>query len=300
MKTYLDCIPCFFRQALEQGRLFTENKFIHKEIMDDVASLVPGFSLELTPPEMARKMQKLFGKRFAELDLYKRVKDQSNRRAMKLYARLKEKIAQSKDRLLTAIEFAIAGNVIDYAAKNTLDIESEIQKLFKDNFTAGRKSVFDYKGFKKVLKSAKTVLYLADNAGEIVFDRVFIEEFCDHRKVIFAVRDKPAINDALKEDAVFCGIDKTAQVISSGVDAPGTILKYCSDEFLKIFRRADIVISKGQGNFEALSQEKRSIFFLFMVKCPVIAKETGCKMGDIVLLHNLNKNGAIRNKKISG
>ncbi len=283
MKTYLDCIPCFFRQALEQGRLFTKNELIHKEIMNDVATLVPGFSLGLTPPEMARKMHKIFGKRFGEQDLYKTVKDQSNRRAMELYPKLKEKVAQSKDRLLTAIEFAIAGNVIDYAAKNTLDIEEEIQKLLKDNYTAGRKGVFEYEGFKRDLKSAKTVLYLADNAGEIVFDRIFIEEFCDHRKVIFAVRDKPAINDALREDAVFCGIDKIAQVISSGVDAPGTILKYCSDEFLKIFRQVDIVISKGQGNFESLSQEKRSIFFLFMVKCPVIAKETGCKMRDVVL-----------------
>ena len=300
MKTYLDCIPCFFRQALEQGRLFTENELIHKEIMNDVATLVPGFSLGLTPPEMARKMHKLFEKRFGEQDLYKTVKDESNRRAMELYPELKEKIEQSKDRLLTAIELAIAGNVIDYAAKNTLDIEEEIQKLLKDNFTAGRKGVFDYEGFKKDLESAKTVLYLADNAGEIVFDRIFIEEFCDHRKVIFAVRDKPAINDALREDAVFCGIDKIAQVISSGVDAPGTILKYCSNEFLKIFRQADMVISKGQGNFESLSQEKRGIFFLFMVKCPVIAKETGCKMRDVVLFHNLNKNGTIGNKKISG
>lgn len=133
------------------------------------------------------------------------------------------------------------------------------------------------------MREAKTVLYLADNAGEIVFDRVFIEEFCDNRKVIFAVRDKPAINDALMEDAIFCGIDKVAQVVSSGIDAPGTILKYCLDEFLKIFRQADLIISKGQGNFESLSQEKKPIFFLFMVKCPVIAKEIGCKMEDMVL-----------------
>ena len=289
MKTYLDCIPCFFRQALEQGRLFTENELIHKEIMNDVATLVPGFSLGLTPPEMARKMHKLFEKRFGEQDLYKTVKDESNRRAMELYPELKEKIEQSKDRLLTAIELAIAGNVIDYAAKNTLDIEEEIQKLLKDNFTAGRKGVFDYEGFKKDLESAKTVLYLADNAGEIVFDRIFIEEFCDYREVIFAVRDKPAINDVLMEDAIFCGIDKIAQVISSGVDAPGTILKYCSEEFLKIFRQADLIISKGQGNYEALSEAERKIYFLFKVKCPVIARHSGTALKDIVLLGNLRK-----------
>jgi len=283
MNAYLECIPCFFRQALEQARLFTGNEIVHKEIMNEVAALVPRFSLGLTPPEIAREMHKLFEKRFEGKDVYKTIKYQSNRRAMELYPKLKEKIAQSEDRLLTAVEFAIAGNVIDYAAKNTLNIEEEIQKLLKGDFAAGRKGVFEYESFRKDLGEAKTVLYLADNAGEIIFDRVFIEEFCDNRKVIFAVRDKPVINDALMEDAIFCGIDKIAQVISSGVDAPGTILKYCSGEFLNIFRQADLIISKGQGNFESLSQEKRHIFFLFMVKCPVIAKETGCKMGDIVL-----------------
>ena len=300
MRTYLDCIPCFLRLTLEQARLLTGDEAVHRELMNEAVRLVPDFSLGLTPPRMVKAMQEVIRRRFPGCDPYKKAKDQSNRRALELYPMLKEKLARSADRLLTAVEFAIAGNVIDYAAKNTLDIGEEIQKLLKDNFTAGRKGVFEYEGFRKSLKSAKTVLYLADNAGEIVFDRIFIEEFCDQRKVIFAVRGKPVINDALKEDAVFCGIDKIAQVISSGVDAPGTILKYCSDEFLKIFRRADIVISKGQGNFESLSQEKRGIFFLFMVKCPVIAKETGCKMRDVVLLCNLNKNGTIGNKKISG
>jgi len=289
MKTYLECIPCFFRQALEQARLFTKNELVHKEIMNEVATLVPRFSSGLTPPEIGREMHKLFGKRFGGQDVYKTVKDQSNRRAMELYPKLKEKVAQSEDRLLTAAELAIAGNVIDYAAKNTLNIEEEIQKLLEGNFTAGRKGVFEYENFRKDLGEAKTVLYLADNAGEIVFDRVFIEEFCDNSKVIFAVRDKPAINDALMEDAIFCGIDKIAQVISSGVDAPGTILKYCSDEFLNIFRQADLIISKGQGNYEALSEAEGKIYFLFKVKCPVIARHSGAALEDIVLFYNLKQ-----------
>ncbi len=287
MKSYLDCIPCFFRQALKQGRLFTGDELVHKEIMNEVAILVPRFSLGLTPPEMAREMHKLFRKRFGDQDLYKTIKDQSNRRAIELYPKLKEKVAQSKDRLLTAVELAIAGNVIDYGAKSTLNIEEEIQKLLEANFTSGRKGVFEYDDFKKDLGAAKTVLYLADNAGEIVFDRIFIEEFCDNRKVIFAVRDKPAINDAFMEDAVFCGIDKVVQVISSGVDAPGTILKYCSDDFLKIFEQADLIISKGQGNYEALSEAEGKIYFLFKVKCPVIARHSGAALGDIVLFYNL-------------
>jgi uncharacterized protein with ATP-grasp and redox domains len=232
---------------------------------------------------MARKMHQVFEKRFGGQDFYKGIKDKSNRRAMELYPKLKEKVARSNDPLLTAVELAIAGNIIDYAAKNTINIEEEIERLFQDDFTPGKRGVFEYEDFRNDLEAAKTVLFLADNAGEIVFDRVLIEEICGNRKIIFAVRDKPTINDALMEDAIFCGIDKVAQVISSGVDAPGTILKYCSDEFLKIFNQADLIISKGQGNYEALSDCGKEIYFLLKVKCPVIARHTGAMVGDIFL-----------------
>jgi len=133
-------------------------------------------------------------------------------------------------------------------------------------------------------------LYLADNAGEVVFDRVLVEEIKKEYpdKIIhYVVKSKPIINDALIEDAKACGMDKAARVISNGTDAPGTIFTLCSKEFKRIYRGADMIISKGQGNFESLSGGKRPIFFLFMVKCPVVARETGCKMGDIILFCNL-------------
>ncbi|TRZ83847.1 DUF89 family protein, partial [bacterium] len=98
---------------------------------------------------------------------------------------------------------------------------------------------------------------------------------------------KPIINDALIEDARVAGIQKYAKIISSGVDTPGTVLSLCSSEFLKMYRRAEMIISKGQGNFEALSNSKRPIFFLFMAKCPVVAQDMRCKVGDIILLHKL-------------
>ncbi len=283
MRTYLDCIPCFLRLTLEQGRLLTGDEIVHRELMNEAVKLVPGFSLGLTPPRMVKEMQEIIKRRFPDSDPYKKVKDQSNRRAMELYPMLKEKVARSKDRLLTAVELAIAGNVIDYAAKNNLNVEHEIQTILAGSFTAEQKSVFEYDLFREELAEAKTILYLADNAGEIVFDRVLIEEICDVRKVIIAVRDKPILNDAVMEDAVFCGVDKIVHVISSGVDSPGAVLEYCSDEFLKIFKAADMVISKGQGNYEALSEASRKVYFLFKVKCPVIASHSGARMGDIVL-----------------
>ncbi|NCA96495.1 MAG: DUF89 family protein [Methanomicrobia archaeon] len=286
MRTYVECIPCFFKLALEQSRLFTANELVHKQVMDAVAQLVPHLSLGLTPPEMAREMHKVFKEKFGWPDIYKKIKEDSNRRALDLYPQLKDVIARSNDRFLTAVELAIAGNVIDYAAKNNLNIEEEIHKLLSGDLAIGPKNVFEYDVFKKDLEAAQTILYLADNAGEIVFDRVFIEEFYERKNVIVAVRDTPILNDATMEDAIFCGVDKVARVISSGVDAPGTVLKYCSEEFLKIFKSADLIISKGQGNYEALSEERGPIYFLFKVKCPVIARHCEATLGDIVLKRN--------------
>lgn len=283
MRTYLDCIPCFLRLTLEQGRLLTGDEIVHRELMNEAVKLVPGFSLGLTPPRMVKEMQEIIRRRFPDSDPYKSAKDKSNRRAMELYPLLKDKVARSGDRVLAAVELAIAGNVIDYAAKNNLDIEHEIQSILTGSFTAEQKGVFEYDVFKRDLAEAKTILFVADNAGEIVFDRVLIEEIGADRNVIFAVRDKPILNDAIMEDVVFCGLDKISRVVSSGVDSPGAVLEYCSDEFLKVFKEADMVISKGQGNYEALTEAPRKIFFLFKVKCPVIARHSGAKLGDIVL-----------------
>jgi hypothetical protein len=129
-------------------------------------------------------------------------------------------------------------------------------------------------------------MYLADNAGEVVFDRLLIEELVKElgKQVNYVVRDKPVINDALIEDALFFGINRTAKVISSGSDAPGTLLKYCSPEFIRLYQKAELIISKGQGNYEALSGEDRPIFFLFKAKCPVIAEDVGCNVGDMILV----------------
>ena len=129
-------------------------------------------------------------------------------------------------------------------------------------------------------------MYLADNTGETVFDRILIEEIKrldSKKKIFYAVRGRPIINDALAVDARFCGLDRLAEIVDSGIAAPGTILSLCSRKFRRLFHRVDLVISKGQGNFEALSEEKGPIFFLFMAKCPVAARHLGCQLRDIVL-----------------
>ncbi|MBD3263516.1 MAG: DUF89 family protein, partial [Candidatus Omnitrophica bacterium] len=194
-----------------------------------------------------------------------------------------------------SVELAIAGNIIDYGVKNSLNVEEELDKIICYEQTAIEKEgkkVFDYQDFRRCLKRAKTILYLGDNAGEVVFDRVLIEEIKkqDRRKeIFFAVRGAPIINDVLEEDAYFAGIDAGAVIINNGCAAPGTILNLCSNDFLKIYRKADMVISKGQGNFETLSRAKRGVFFLFKAKCPVVAKDIGCEVGDVCLFYSLSR-----------
>ena len=289
MKTYLDCIPCFFKQALEAARIAGAGKKVQKRILNELARILPEFPLTSSPPEMGRIIYGLVKRITQKDDPYLKIKEKSNKLALNIYGKLKKKIGRCPDRLLMAVKLAVGGNIIDYGVKNSLNVDVELAKILDEEnkvIKEENKIMFNYTAFKNTLRRAKTILYLADNAGETVFDRILIEEIKKidrDKRIIYAVKEKPVINDALFEDACVCGINKLAEVISSGSDAPGTILSLCSKEFLKIYKKADMVISKGQGNFESLSGAKRQIFFLFIAKCPVIAKDIGCKLGEVIL-----------------
>jgi len=292
MKTYLDCIPCFFKQALAAARIAGAGTKTQKKILDELAKILPEISLTSSPPEIGRVIYSLVSKITGKNDPYLREKKRSNELALGIYDKLTQKLVSADDKLLFAIELAIAGNIIDYGVKNSLNVDAELIKILnkeEEVIKKETKTIFDYTRFKSDLRRAKNILYLADNAGEVVFDRILIEQIRsmdNGKEIVYAVKEKPVINDALKRDAVDCGIGRIAKIVSSGSDAPGTVLSLCSKEFLAIYRRADMVISKGQGNFEALSSAKRSVFFLFMAKCSVIAKDVGCKVGDVILYYH--------------
>ena len=289
MRTYLDCIPCFYRQALDAARIAGTDEIKQKQIVDKISQLIPDFPLEASPPEMGRAIYGLVGKISGVKDPFKEIKENSNKFALKLYPKLKQEINNSEDRLLTAVKLSIIGNIIDYGAKNSLNVVEEIDHLFQGNFIINNENnstTFKYNQFKEALNKVSSIIYLADNAGEVVFDRLLIEELVKElgKEVIYVVKGKPIINDALIEDALFCGINEIAKIISSGSDAPGTLLEYCSPEFVRLYQKAELIISKGQGNYEALSEEDRPIFFLFRAKCPVIAEDVDCNVGDMVLV----------------
>lgn len=278
MKTYLDCIPCFVRQALEASKMATGNKIKQEKTLKAVLSELEKTSLKnKIPPQIARKVHRIVREVTKNNDPYKKVKDRYNRKALKMYPSLKRKVAKSKDRLLTATKLAIAGNIIDFGPGSKFDLEKTIEDVLTQDF-----AINHFNQFRKALNNSKKILYLGDNAGEIVFDRILLEELKD-KETTFFVKGGPIINDATVEDARFVGIDKIAkiEVVSNG--DPGTGPARRSKEFINKLKDADIVISKGQGNYEALSEVDADIFFLLKVKCPLIARDIGAKVGDIVI-----------------
>lgn len=294
MKTYLECISCFFKQALEAARMAGADDRTQKKILDGVAKAIPDIKLSSTPPEMGKTIHDIVKKMTGQEDPYKKLKEKANEQTLKIYPELRKKIESAEDKLLMALELAIAGNIIDYGTKNSLDVEKELTKILQREqgvIEDEKESIFDFKSFKKAVKNAESILYIGDNVGETVFDCILLEQIkriFPEKEIIYAVREKPIINDALEEDAVKAGIDNFAEIISSGSEVPGTIIPLCSKTFIDIFKKADLVISKGQGNYETLSDEKRPIFFLFMAKCPVIARDVNCEVGEIILVRNHN------------
>jgi hypothetical protein len=197
-----------------------------------------------------------------------------------IYPRLKRIIAESMEPLETAVRLAIAGNIIDLGVKSslkTLEVDKTIDDVLEVKLDT---SVFEV--FKRETVSARSILYLADNAGEIVFDKILIEQL-GPEKINLAVRGKPVINDATMDDAQATGLTDMVKVIDNGDDAPGTILNSCSENFRHLFEQADLIIAKGQGNYESLNGIDKNIFFLLKAKCPVVANHLGCKVGSTVL-----------------
>ena len=276
MRTYLDCIPCFFNQALRAGRIATNDENKLKNLLDEIGLMLRHIPLENTPPETGMLIYEKVREITGELDPYKKIKRESTEKALALYSSLKNEVEKSNDSLLTAIRIAIAGNVIDFGVNTDFNIEKEIDEVLKKDF-----AIFDYYKFRDYLDNTDEILYIGDNAGESVFDRILIEEM--KKPVIYVVREIPVINDVTYEDALQAGIDKVASILSSGTSAPGIVLRTCSAEFKRVYKNSKFVISKGQGNYEGLSDEKHPIFFLLKAKCWVIANDIGVNEGDIVL-----------------
>jgi uncharacterized protein with ATP-grasp and redox domains len=279
MKTSLDCVACFVRQTLEATRMVSTDHVVHERLLREVLRWIAEMDLNESPPVLAQRIHRRLREISGVADPYRAAKDHWNQLALSLLPDLKTMVQAAPDPFAMALRLAIAGNVIDmgvHAAVTETDLRRSIDQVLTGPLTG------DLDAFRKSVAEARNILYLADNAGEIVFDRLLLRELWPAR-VTVAVRGAPVLNDATRADAQAAGLTDEFTVIDNGSDAPGTILAECSAEFRRQFDEADLILAKGQGNFETLNEEPANIFFLFKVKCPVIAADVGQPVGSAVL-----------------
>ncbi len=277
MRTYLDCYPCFLRQALSAARRVGADDAQQHAIMGATLALLQTRPPGQNPPEIGYAVHRIVRERLGHSDPYRDIKAQSTQAALTLYPRLKALVAASADPLETAVRVSIAGNIIDFAQTDALpDLWATVERVL-----AAPLAVDDLPALRAALVSADRVLFLADNAGETVFDRVLIETLL--LPVSYGVKGGPTLNDATREDALAAGLETCAEIMDNGSDAPGTLLPLCSEAFCRLYAAAPLIIAKGQANYETLSAAGPRVFCLLQVKCPVIGRDVGAPVGGVVV-----------------
>ncbi|HEM55719.1 MAG: hypothetical protein C0177_06800 [Fervidicoccus fontis] len=284
MKLCLDCIVCFQKQALFATKDLDDE--LRSRILKKVMFFLYNADWKTSPDEFANEVHRIIREVSGLSDPYKEIKKRSNEISLKMYPVLKKLLDResSGNRLYTAAKIAIAGNIIDFGPSNEFDLESTIDEVMSKDLT-----INNFKSLEEKVVSSESMLYFADNAGEIVFDKIFIEEMLRTRnkpfeQISFVVKSGPIINDAMLEDAYEVGLDRLPNIrfleISNAEKNSAPSRR--SDEVRRYIEEHDIVISKGQGNFEGLS-DFHNIFFMLMAKCNVIAKELGVDIRSSVI-----------------
>ena len=279
MKTYLDCVPCFVRQALDAARMAGGGPAVEEQLLREVLRRAAELDMAECPPRFAQHIHRTLRRLSNNPDPYAAVKKQFNGMILGMLPELRARVRGAADPFDAAVRLAVAGNIIDFGPNGSL-VEKNVLEAVARALTEPLHG--DMRAFRRAVEDAGNILYLGDNTGEIVFDRLLVEELLP-KPVTFAVRGAPILNDATLEDAAEVGLAGLVRVIGNGSDAPGTLLDECSPEFCEAFRAADLVIAKGQGNFETLCDEPVPVWFLFKAKCPVVAEHAGVPLGTHIL-----------------
>jgi len=277
----LDCIPCILNSFLRLLKKDIIPQQRHEEAMRLLLSHLAQVDYHQSPASLGRDMHRLIRKILDNPDPYRDIKNASNKMMLDEYDLLRRRVQESDDPFQTALRLAIAGNVIDYGPQDQMDIWDTIDRVLQSPL-----AVDDSDALRQELSTCKQLLYIGDNCGEIVMDKLFLETIA-HNNVYFAVRGAPAINDATREDALRVGIDKLATIVTTGDDAPGAVWETASRDFKDIVLASDVVISKGQGNLEGLMDVDHNIYYLFVAKCELIAGRVGASKGDFIVKHNV-------------
>ncbi len=273
MKSSFECIVCFFKQALRTARIVTSNDAHIKQVLKaTMGYLLSEEDWTRTPLDFGFDLYPLFYETLGVTDPYRELKRKSNELALSLYPWAKESIETSEDPLFTSVKFAASGNIADYGAMDEFNLENQIKTSLNKDFT-----INDYPLFKKKIKNAKSLLYFLDNAGEAVFDKILIETllslYPNIEKISIVAKKYPIINDITVEEAYELGflMDERIEVVPTWKDV----------DWRERLSTYDVVISKGQGNYEGLSTSP-GIYFLLVAKCDVVAKDLGVEVGDFI------------------
>lgn len=275
------CLSCHTKTVNLLIDKFNLSEEVAREFSSEVRDLLTSCS-HLSNPYLALLIHRLAKKKIQNNDLYTEEKRYANAILYEQFEQWNAFVQKQENSLAVAAKLAVVGNIVDYGAHTVpSDIPATIQSLLTlDLRMDDRAELF------AAIKKADSVLYLGDNAGEIVFDKLFIQHL-NHPNLVYAVRGNPIINDVTLEDAKQVGMQEVCRVISNGHDAPSTLVENCSQEFQDLYKNADVVISKGQGNFEGLMDEKKeSLYFMLMAKCDVIAEMLGVAKGSLIITNN--------------
>ncbi|MDP8256280.1 MAG: ARMT1-like domain-containing protein [Candidatus Alcyoniella australis] len=280
MKTAEICIPCMLRNLRRIAERVTQDEAQREQIEFQVKEMLKTADTDRPPPYLAKGIQRIMREISGNADPYRREKEHFNALAMEHYPRMAKMVERSVDPFDTALRISLAGNIIDVGVGAEIHMLETLDEVLQCEL-----SIDHTQRLRAAIQGEQRLLFLGDNAGETVMDRVFLERIASQIEISYAVRGAPVLNDATLEDAQFAGIDRFARVIDNGSDAPGVILEDCSAEFCREFDKAELIVAKGMGNFETLNdcRDKR-IFFVFLVKCELVAEDIGVPVGGKVVV----------------
>ena len=285
MKINYECAPCMLRQSKEAIEYATNKPEERMKItLKALDFLNNNFIKNTCSNKLGTDLHHMIMKETDNNDPYKDLREQGTVIAEKLIPQIRE-IIKDDDTLENYVKIAVAGNMIDYGA---LEVNADVESLIKDKISA-KPTINDVDKLHEQLLKSDRILYLVDNGGEIVFDKLLIEkirEDYDIQEIILAVKDAPILNDAILEDAEKLGLDKITTLITTGAASVGVVEEYISDELKELLNSVDLIISKGMGNFEGLTEMtiERPVYFLLTSKCCVISREIGVELGSTVIL----------------
>ncbi len=286
MKLSIECLPCLINQAVRMAKVYLDTEAEQRSLVKKIMLEIAAIEDQASAPYAAQKIQRAFKDALQNQDPYREEKDFYNSEMLKLEGEFWDLVRSAEDRLGVALKLAAAGNIIDFGPGHDLSREKVLEVIHQTLAKDFPAEAFD--ALKSDLQAARKLLYLGDNTGEIVFDKIFIrtiKEEYPRLEIDFATRGEAVLNDITEEDAYLVGMDGYARIINNGTDIPGTVLEHCSHSFQKVFNEADLIIAKGQGNFESLYGSGRdNLYYVFLCKCNLFMERCGANQNDIMLI----------------